>query len=54
MDRRHHRRLAVPDGDAVVHIPDVRRGEEAATLAAKSVPGDLSLPAVLIVLRILA
>lgn len=41
-------------GDAVVHIPDLRRGGEEATLAAKSVPGDLFLPGVLIVLRILA
>jgi hypothetical protein len=41
-------------GDAAVHVPDVRRGGEEATLAAKSVPGDLFLPATLIVLRILA
>ena len=41
-------------GDAVAHVPDLRRGGNAATLAAKSVPGDLVVPAVLIVLRILA
>ncbi len=41
-------------GDALVHIPDLRHGGKEATLAAKSVPGDLFLPAVLIVLRILA
>jgi hypothetical protein len=41
-------------GDAVVHIPDLRRGGNEATLAAKSVPADLFLPAVLVALRILA
>lgn len=41
-------------GDAVVHIPDIRGGGKEASLASKSVPGDLFLPAVLIVLRILA